>query len=106
LEDLKETLNQKYIFENDQHELMHNAQVTRRWNALKRETGIECTPHQLRHSYATMLFDAGIDVKTAQTWLGHSDIKTTLDIYTHLSEKRQSQSFEKWFDFVKNTSPK
>jgi integrase len=105
-EELNKRKKQKYIFENEEHGLMHNAQVTRRWNALKKAAGIECTPHQLRHSYTTMLFDAGIDVKTAQAWIGHSDIKTTLNIYTHLSEQRQEQSKEKWFAFVSNTTTK
>lgn len=101
VEELQKRKKQKYIFENDEQGIMHNAQVTRRWDALKRATGIECTPHQLRHSYTTMLFDAGIDVKTAQKWIGHADIKTTLDIYTHLSESRQEQSVQKWNDYLK-----
>lgn len=95
---------QAYIFENSEHGLIHHSQVARYWNALKKASGIKCTPHQLRHSYATMLFDAGIDVKTAQNWLGHSDIKTTLDTYTHLSNTRQEQSIDKWNEFVKNHS--
>lgn len=97
---------QKYIFQNEQGELCTNSQITRGWNKLKQSTGIRCTPHQLRHSYATMLFDAGIDVKTAQSWLGHTDIKTTLDIYTHLSELRQAQSVDKWFNFIDNVVKK
>ena len=48
----------------------------------------------LRHSYATMLYDAGVDIKTAQRYLGHADIQTTLKIYTHLSEQKQAQSLE------------
>lgn len=99
--ELKKRSKQKYIFQNEDHGLMHHSQVARHWNALRRETGIRCTPHQLRHSYATMLFDAGIDVKTAQRWLGHTDIKTTLDTYTHLSNMRQEQSIGKWNEFIK-----
>lgn len=102
LDEISKRKHQKYIFENQEHELMRHSQISRRWAALKRQTGINCTPHQLRHSYATMLFDAGIDVKTAQRWLGHTDIKTTLDTYTHLSNARQEQSVNKWGDFVKS----
>lgn len=47
-----------------------------------------------------MLFDADIDIKTAQKWLGHADIKTTLDIYTHLSETRLENSKEKLLNFI------
>lgn len=49
------------------------------------------TWHCLRHTYATILYDAGVDALTAKDLLGHTDIKTTLGIYTHLSnEKKQS----------------
>lgn len=95
--------NNNYIFQDENKNLYQRHRVWRGWNRMCNKYGIECTMHQLRHSYTTMLFDAGIDVKTAQTWLGHTDIKTTLDIYTHLSEQRQEQSINKWFDYLKIT---
>lgn len=45
------------------------------------------TPHQLRHTYATMLYKSGIDVMRAKYLLGHTDIKVTLGIYTHLENE-------------------
>lgn len=50
--------------------------------------------HVFRHNYATMLYYADIDVKDAQRLLGHSSIKLTLDIYTHL-DKSKSTAGEK-----------
>lgn len=50
------------------------------------------TPHMLRHTYATMLFDAGVDVKSAQKFLGHADIEVTLAIYTHLTKFKEEQA--------------
>lgn len=47
------------------------------------------TWHELRHTYATLLFDADIPAKVAQSWLGHADISTTLQIYTHLSKEKE-----------------
>lgn len=44
------------------------------------------------YTYATMLFDAGVDVKSAQKFLGHSDIEVTLEIYTHLSKFKEEQA--------------
>ncbi len=93
-------MKQKYIFENKKGELLDNSQFTRGWGKYIKETGISCTPHQLRHSYATMLFDAGIDVKTAQRWLGHADINTTLGIYTHISEKRLQKTTNKITKYI------
>lgn len=46
----------------------------------------DITPHFFRHNYATMLYKNGVDVKEAQRLLGHSSIKITLDLYTHLAE--------------------
>lgn len=48
--------------------------------------------HDLRHTYATMLYDAGVDIKTAQRWLGHASPTLTMRLYTHLSETRQQAS--------------
>ncbi len=53
------------------------------------------TAHQLRHSYATMLYDADVDVKTAQKLLGHADFSVTMKIYTHLSTEKESAGIEK-----------
>lgn len=58
------------------------------------------TAHQLRHTYATMLYDAGVDILTAQYLLGHSDVKTTLDIYTHLQKTRKEHSISNYNDYL------
>lgn len=42
------------------------------------------TPHYLRHTYATILYLQGIDMVSAKQYLGHSDIQTTINIYTDL----------------------
>lgn len=62
------------------------------WREYVKATGITCTAHQLRHSYATMLFECGIEVKDAQDLLGHSTAAMTQDIYTHLRDKRKEQT--------------
>lgn len=68
-----------------------NGQIEWRLKLYARESGIKSTPHQMRHAYATMLFDAGIDAKDAQALLGHAQESTTRDIYTHIRESRSKK---------------
>ena len=60
-------------------------------DTFREQAGISCTLHQLRHSYATMLHSAGVDVKDAQYLLGHSSIVITQDIYTELDKNAKSK---------------
>jgi site-specific recombinase XerD len=67
---------------------MTKSDVEHSWDRYCNATGLNINIHQLRHSYATILNKAGVDVKTAQILLGHKDIKITLNIYTEI-EKEQ-----------------
>lgn len=58
------------------------------------------TAHWLRHTYATILYHAGVDVLTAKELLGHSKIQTTLDIYTHLDSQFKSKNIDKLNSFL------
>lgn len=48
--------------------------------------------HQIRHQYTTNLYNAGVDLKSIQRILGHSDIQITLQTYTHLTETQFQKS--------------
>lgn len=51
---------------------------------------VDIRAHDLRHSYCTMLYDAGVDLKTAMLWMGHADQAMTMRIYTHLTDQRRT----------------
>ena len=57
-------------------------------------SGVRCTPHQLRHLYATMLYEAGVDDAVATELLGHSSITVTRDIYTHIRQSKLDHAAE------------
>jgi integrase len=52
-------------------------------------------PHLFRHTFATMLRKKGVDFKIIQTLLGHSSVKTTMDIYTHPTMEEMREDIKK-----------
>ena len=59
------------------------------------------TAHYFRHNYATVLYYAGVDVLTAQRYLGHANAQTTIDIYTHLNEEKAHKDADKLRNYFK-----
>lgn len=66
-------------------------------------------PHILRHTHITMLTEAGVDLKTIMDRVGHDDSKTTMDIYTHVTETMKEDATVKmknrYGDILKMTVP-
>lgn len=70
--------------------------VSRRFDKLLRENGLpKIRFHDLRHSAASLLLELGFSLKDIQEWLGHSDIATTANIYSHLQYKSKVEMAEK-----------
>lgn len=59
-----------------------------RLQRLLKKTSIQkqITPHSFRHTHTSLLIEANVHIKEIQERLGHSDINTTMDIYTHMTK--------------------
>lgn len=62
------------------------------------------TPHMLRHTCATNMVLAGMDAVTVKEQLGHTDIQTTLNIYTHVTAKHKKSQIHKLDEFLATRS--
>lgn len=78
-------------------------QYSRRWKQYVQSTGISCTAHQIRHSFATIMLDAGLDLKDRQTILGHSTAAMTQDVYTHIRDARRQEAARRLNEKVAST---
>ncbi|MBQ2212119.1 MAG: site-specific integrase, partial [Ruminococcus sp.] len=82
-----------YIFVNGIGKIYNPNSVTEAFGKLPKENGLrKIRFHDLRHSCASLLLANGVSLKEIQEWLGHSDIATTADIYSHLDFKSKISS--------------
>ena len=65
------------------------ATLKRKWRAIRALVGNDVTTRTFRNNFATVLYDAGVDVLTAAAAMGHADPSTTLGIYTDLKRSRK-----------------
>lgn len=82
-----------FLFVNRQGKQMSRSSVYFIVKQLVRRFGLDeqISPHKLRHTCATLLLEAGVDLRYIQEFLGHADISTT-QIYTHVSRSRLRQT--------------
>lgn len=60
--------------------------------------------HDLRHSTASYLLKLGLSMKEIQVWLGHSDISTTMNIYSHVDIEMKQNAANKINELFKNSN--
>lgn len=70
--------------------------LTHRFSDISKEMGIKVRFHDLRHTHATMLLIAGVNIKVVQERLGHSNIGITLDVYSHITKELEEASIDKF----------
>ncbi|MFW5795188.1 MAG: site-specific integrase [Bacillota bacterium] len=75
--------------------------ATSRFKQIAEELGMEeFRLHDLRHTHATLSLEAGIPAKVVAARLGHSNVSTTLDTYSHLTTNFQRESQKSLKDYL------
>ena len=88
-----EYIESRYIFVWQNGKLYRPEYITRAFQRVLKNNGFpKMRYHDLRHSTAAILHDKNWDLKDIQEWLGHADIETTGNSYTHISEARKKSS--------------
>jgi len=93
----KSLSNEKAMFLSKQHKRISNRRVEQiTADALKRSglDGMGFSPHKLRHTAATLMFQNGVDVRVLKEVLGHENLGTT-QIYTHVANKQIKEAMDK-----------
>ncbi|MSS64563.1 tyrosine-type recombinase/integrase [Velocimicrobium porci] len=82
--------NEDMLFLNQKGNYMNSQNVFDFMKKIKKTVGLsdDVTCHTFRHTFISECYEAGVDVIRLQQWVGHSDISTTLGIYTHLEKEK------------------
>lgn len=77
-----------------------------RMQRILKKTSIQkqVTPHSFRHTHTSLLIEANVHIKEIQERLGHSDIKTTMDIYAHMTKNIKKEASNKFSNLMKDLS--
>lgn len=88
-----------FVFINQKGEQITNRGVQYLLNKVVNDNGLKMHihPHTLRHSFATHLLDAGVDIRMVQELLGHANLSTT-QIYTHVSNEHLREVYDRVFN--------
>ena len=81
--------------------LYTNENLNNRAYAIAKKIGFPFTFHYLRHTHATLLIEAGANIKDVQRRLGHDNLATTMDIYSHVTQKMQNETVDIFERIVK-----
>lgn len=93
----------QYLFCKKSGEPLTTRDLRTKFNVIVKKAELpKISPHGLRHTYTALQIQAGIDPKSLQMLLGHADIKTTLNVYAHLTEDKKRQTISKFDAMLKS----
>ena len=94
-----------YIFTNNRGEWLLTAtmKVKLKRFLCKHNELKKITPHGFRHTHASLLFEAGLTAKIISDRLGHNNVQTTLDMYTHINDNQRVEVVDQLMDFIRSS---
>ncbi|CAN7579138.1 tyrosine-type recombinase/integrase [Rossellomorea sp. LjRoot5] len=99
-------INNMFIFATNEGYPKTIKHLTIRMQRILKKTNIskQITPHSFRHTHTSLLIEANVHIKEIQERLGHSDIKTTMDIYAHMTKTIKKEASDKFRNLMKDLS--
>ncbi|WP_028273895.1 site-specific integrase [Atopococcus tabaci] len=90
------------VFPNQYNRYIQPTLVNYRMNRAIERAGLrEVTVHGLRHTHCSLLFESGsVSFEEVKERLGHSDIQTTLNIYTHVTQQTKEETAKKFASYM------
>ncbi|MGM0238380.1 tyrosine-type recombinase/integrase [Enterococcus sp. AZ103] len=89
------------VFSSKSNLILDHARINRLLRRICKTNNIEeIKVHGLRHTHCSLLFEAGLSIQEVQYRLGHSNPRTTLGIYSHVTKKQKENSADKFAEYI------
>lgn len=91
----------EFIFPNTKGSFCALSQPVRKIHAVVDGTDLKyISPHGFRHTHCSILFSAGVSIPEVQDRLGHTDVKTTIDVYNHVYQQDKKHALDRFIDYI------
>ncbi|GAA2962842.1 site-specific integrase [Lactobacillus kefiranofaciens subsp. kefirgranum] len=92
-----------FIFPTVNNEITQPSKPTQWNNAICKKYGLRhIKVHGFRHTHASLLFEAGVSMQNVKERLGHANIETTMNIYTHVTKKQKEETANQFASYMEN----
>lgn len=99
---IKQHFKDGLVFTNAEGRLIRTDHLIRNFNGLLKASGLQRIRfHDMRHTFALLSLQQGVDIKTLQNDMGHSSIQTTLDRYGHVNEGMKREAANRRSELLK-----
>ena len=98
---LKSAQSESLVFSNKKNKPLEGTYLLQKIKIAASEAGLHrITLHGFRHTYATLAAQGGMPIKELQAQLGHTDVQTTLNIYTSITDEQRQGTADQYTAFV------
>ncbi len=95
-------LHNPIVFRNTQDNYTAMSQPLKKLNKIIKKYNLpKISIHGFRHTHCSLLFEAGATIKEVQDRLGHKNVKTTMDIYAHVTKETKKDVADKFSNYMK-----
>lgn len=89
------------VFSSKSNYILDHSRINRLLERIcKKNDLVNIKVHGLRHTHCSLLFEAGLSIQEVQYRLGHSNARTTLEIYSHVTKNQQERSADKFANYI------
>ena len=91
------------LFTSEENKVLYLDFLNHRLTKLLKENNLEhMTVHGFRHTHCSLLLESGVPIKEVQERMGHTDIKTTMNVYAHVTDKQREETGNRFASFMAN----